>query len=216
MLINDVPVDDIPQIFDRTFQFHTGIGWVYIIEARGGTSIVMYTDGTRKETVKIFSDKEFQIRAPNLGYVNAKGTVSYCSRLPKRIMKGGVTWDAVHIADVIHENTDMLLLLSSGIERLKYDLTDMFNNEYPTLQEAATLVTHPNCHVVAYDRQFAITKDGKILYRGNQNVGTYCSESNTVKLKPHYQCLSFSGGDYGTCLQIAKQAARKRISRVGD
>lgn len=215
MLLADVPKDDLYQLFSNTFQFHKKLGWRYITDVEGSLCTITSCDGLGKSTLCRLTDAEWEIRAPSLGFVNHEGGVVYLSRLPKRIMKAGVSFDAIAM-DVV-ENAKMVDLshLIHMVRRLQCNLEMAFNNLYPSLQMAIAMV-RSTATAVAYDRQFAVHYSGKISYRGRTAVGVCDFATGQITYSPRYRHLEFAGVDYGKNLQAAKQAARQRIGRVGD
>lgn len=214
MLIKDVPAADWGQLFNDTFLLSKERGWVYVSNI-GHDALSMSVDGKCTEAFIKMEDETLAITSPNLGYVNVAGSVVYLSRTPKRIMKAAVSPQALQLIGVPNRKVGIRgEELVDLLRRLRRSLVECFDNKYPSLTEALEKVKDDEIYAVAFDRQFAITSNMQILYRGSTIVGEYID--GKIVFSPKYSTLNFSGEDYGQTLQAAKKAARERIGRPGN
>jgi hypothetical protein len=124
------------------------------------------------EMRKYISSKKFDISPFKMGYVNAPTGAFFCSRLPHRQQKQGLSGETF--------NTFL---------RTK-EVVEMVNNRYPTFDQALkALAKAPS---VAFSREFALSKDEVVdclffLYHKGQKVGAFAS--GKIGLGAKFVCL---------------------------
>jgi hypothetical protein len=129
-----------------------------------------------------FSIKEFTAPTRRIGFVNVQGTVVWMSRNPVRKYKVGFFRENMnaHVPDAAHApNPGGRVEARERVRRLHVkEVADAIMGKYPTLKQAITRVDkYQGC--VAFDKQFALNTDRRVLYRGRV-VGALPYGANTV------------------------------------
>lgn len=115
-----------------------------------------------------------------LGYVNLPTVATYCYRLAIRRMKVGICGENFRVSP---EPFELRMAQTIEVRNMTRDLCckelhDTLKGTYPEFQEALNL-TGANRNLVAFDRQFAVSHDRKIYYRGNL-AGAFPKYANPV------------------------------------
>lgn len=130
------------------------------------------------EGVAVFSDKKFDYKAINLGYVNFRNSAYYLERMPRRQNRQGL--EAANVVIKSGKNFS-----SPGILRdlLRKPLVSCYKNEYPSKDEALKLVreTGGSC---AFNRIMAFATDpsGQIFLNIRGEKCGWIATGNTVTL----------------------------------
>lgn len=215
MLIADVPEADLNQLFRGTIVKHREYGWVFVSEIRERDAFFITLDGKKETPHAVFTDENFSLVPPKLGYYNIAGSALYISRMPRRVMKAAASFDTFKYSGIPNRKMGYSVSdLQYAMMDMKFSLYDVFEGVYPSLQEAIEKCKEKTVAAVAYDPQFAVDYCGNIYYRGNTRVGMVVD--GAVVFNEGYKQLAYSGGDYGQALQAAKKAARERIGRAGN
>lgn len=140
-----------------------------------------------EEERKYISSKFFDIAPFKLGYVNREKGAVYCARLPNRVQKQGLSSEnfTAKAPDGFNFNS---FLNCKGV-------LDMVNGKYPTLQEAQRQLAEKKSPLVAFSREFAISRDEilgnlyHVFYKGDK-VGAYLDGG--LILGDKFKCLKES------------------------
>lgn len=120
------------------------------------------------------------VRPGRLGYINYNGSVSYVKRLPKRRdWRQGLRYNNI---------TSSGPLSAHDIPLWNFD--DMLRNRYPTFRAVLSTIDGGDAQDMAWSRQWALTRDKRILYRGVDIVGKVVD--GVPLLSPEFQWLQES------------------------
>lgn len=140
------------------------------------------------EMRKYISSKKFDIAPFKMGYVNAPTGCFYCSRLPSRQQKQGLSSETFTGRD--HRGNAVPF---SNFTTCK-EVVAMVKGDYPSFEVAKRALA--KCPSVAFDREFALMKDDilgdtllRIYHKGKQ-VGAYLD--GKVTLGKNFECLKES------------------------
>lgn len=139
----------------------------------------------KEEARKYISSKFFDIAPFKLGYVNRDKGAVYCSRLPNRMQKQGLSSENFACKSLKGDFNFNNFLSCPGT-------VDMFHGRYPSLKDAQTLLINKISPLVAFSREFAIAKDDilgdlyHVFYKGDK-VGAYLNGG--LILGETFQCL---------------------------
>lgn len=168
--MNELSIADITQQYHKNIVRFRGM-LVYVTRVFADRRIKMtkLMDGT--EICHPFNQEDFTTTKARLGMVNIFDSAVYTSRIPIRRYGMGINSSniEVNMLDVkyprgVRETSQMIQLL--GIPEIGRTLS----NIYPTFAEAVSRVTMEPDSTVAFDRQFAISTGGAIIYK-TKNVG---------------------------------------------
>lgn len=139
-----------------------------------------WIDAAKKADLRKFiSSKNFDIAPFKMGYVNLKKGAVFCSRVPRRQQKQGLSLESYSAVG-----------LDWGAFVQSKEAVDMIKGRYPTLDQAKALLN--KSPLVAFSREFAIAKDEIledmfILYYKGSKVGVFLDGKVTLGKK--YTCL---------------------------
>lgn len=108
-------------------------------------------------------DEELLLRAPCLGYVNIPEKAVFAMRTPARMWKQGL-----HVRSIRYKN----ILRPFAVDNTS--LAKCLDNDYPTFEKALESFKSTNPfkpdipHSIAFSRRWAVTKDGNLLYKGDE------------------------------------------------
>lgn len=148
---------------------------------------------------KIISSKFFDIAPFKMGFVNAPDGVFYCSRLPNRMQKQGLSSENFKGATLTGKPVQFSTFLRTK------EVLEMIKGLYPSFHQALkALDKAPSC---AFSREFAIVKD-KIappsllchLWHKDAKVGLLMN--NSVHLGSRFSCLKESLTELGIKVEI--------------
>jgi len=117
---------------------------------------------------------ELDINPVPLGYCNAGIDAQYLARIPMREdWKQGLRFNNLrnhqgHTPDISWKS-----------------IANTIEGKYPTIEEAFKSLKSPNKNSVAFSRNFAITKEKRLRYKGNHDVG-YFTDVNEYTLEGKY------------------------------
>lgn len=179
----------------RTMYHHTVCMYKnkpYYIEEVGGRYQATCFDLSTQRS-KLIEINEFDFTAPQrrLGFINAKRSVIYASRIPIRRYKVGLSKENMlfETLDVGYPDGGMAMLQHCKSLQ-SVELGDTIFNRYPTIEEAFELLEAGHS-CVAFDRQFAMASNGKLFYK-TQVVGGFGKKPKSpydFKFKREYEHL---------------------------
>jgi hypothetical protein len=143
---------------------------------------------------KFISSKYFDIAPFKMGYVNRPtgSGAFYCSRLPNRMQKQGLSAENF----IAKDNNNSLVDFNTFIKTK--EVLEMVANKYPTFDAARrALAKVPS---VAFSRDFCLVKDAVVedftwIYYKGDKVGMFAGESITLGNK--FKCLKESLQELG-------------------
>lgn len=166
--------DLLPQDYSLIFKDSAVIldGIPYYIYNFDGSMAECLNIGSQDFVYKDFSNIT-SVKIPNTGFFNYRGVCVYLSRMPCRRYKHGLHRDNISVVALeIEDNGDLLRAKLRGAYECVVGLNskshyNTYMNIYPTLEEALNLLQDQGC-VIAFDRQFAVDKEGSIYYKSNK------------------------------------------------
>lgn len=141
-----------------------------------------------EEERRYISSRNFDISPFKMGYVNDPKGAAYCSRLPTRKQQQGLCAENFGASSVGGNFNFNSFLSCPGV-------VDMVHGRYPSLAEAQRLLAEKQSPLIAFHRDFAISRDEilgnlfHVFYRGNK-VGAYLDGG--LILGDKYRCLKES------------------------
>lgn len=137
---------------------------------------------------KFISSKNFDLSTIPLGFLNYKGQVFYCSRVPRRQYRQGISENTLNIEEVSIEKEKPTIRLSNLVYEQVF--VDMIKGKYPTFEECVGLAQAGGA--AAFGRTFAVVQDEDLdgllyLYHKTEKVG-FIYEGK-VKLAKKMKCL---------------------------
>lgn len=210
MLLSEVPKADRAQILTGCIGVHKTYGWVVFGEF-DNLLVTFKVIKTGKMVVEECLDENFQLKTPQLGYVNVKGHAVYLSRIPRRIMKGGVCSQNID-TKVAYSKPELFSKdqLGRWAKGFPPESVPMFEGKYPSYDECVAQIKEGKAFHIAFDRQFSICSNGSAYYCGQHKVGTW--DEKGINFLPEYAYLDIMIGDNcGKALQSSKSAPKTRI-----
>lgn len=180
-----VTVEDLQQMFDKSLCIFKNKPY-YITRVGEGNTLALNLLTQREELIAI---DQTNCSAPTqrLGYVNVHGGVVYCSRIPVRRYKVGLSKEnfvANHAAFCEYEHGTMAAV--AQVSNLRgIELADCLMGRYPSLESAVERLKQGFVSAVAFDRQFAVCRQMQVYYKNNR-VGK-------AKLKAGELVIEFGG-----------------------
>jgi hypothetical protein len=162
----EVPVDDLRRDFvGCVVMFKNKPVYVLHVSLDG---TVMYRDMfSQRDEMAPFTLKEFGKPVPRIGFVNINNSVVYVSRSPVRKYYMGVSLQNIEcklIMGVDYPNGSQAT--KQRIQTLCIpEMADAITNKYPSLADAAEKVKKFG-GACAFDKQFAISANKDIFYKG--------------------------------------------------
>lgn len=141
-----------------------------------------------EEERKYISSKFFDISPFKMGYINRAKGAAYCSRLPNRVQKQGLSSENFTAKSPNNDFNFNSFLICPG-------LSDMVHGKYPTLREAQQMLLEKKSPLIAFSREFAISRDEilgnlhHVFYKGDK-VGAYLDGG--LILGDRFKCLKES------------------------
>lgn len=112
-----------------------------------------------------------------LGYVNVAENAVYWTRNPIRQYSMGLTRNNTSMtSDGVPLSRDKVSMV---LRRLR-DVKNTLNGIYPSFEESMQKVTNAGHRSIAFDRQFAVDRAGRIYYKG-ERVGTVALEATQIE-----------------------------------
>ncbi len=165
-------VADLQQMFDGTLSIHKNKPY-YIHKVNNGFIARCTNLITQREELLPIHEENFGAPTQRLGYVNVHGNVVYCLRTPIRRYKAGLS-NENFVVKSFHGKYD-----TSGAHAkahvsgmMSIELADCVLGKYPTVPEAYKRIREGGVFAVAFDRQFAMTRENEVFYKGKR-VGEY-------------------------------------------
>lgn len=174
-------------------------------QEREGTMVRVTNLRTGKSDTEIFKQANFRSPAVRLGFMNVKKTCIHVSRLPVRKMQVGINLQNVRFTTLPREEDYQALKIAQGFGAA---FRNTIVADYPTFSKAMKMVSEDHT-AVAFDRQFAVTKDFKIFYKAQEvgTVGKNIRNTDHIVFKDGYEHLSILIGDkYEQSLQRTRAA----------
>lgn len=189
-MLKDILVQDYPTVFQNSVVMLDKSPY-YIIGFDG-----KYAECLNIETQDIdtFDFTQFSdIKIPNTGYFNYRGVCCYISRYPCRKYKHGLSSDNIRIMSHAAPCVTASIKIKDCKEQAMYlrvkALSHMYKNKYPTFEEAIQMLKKQGVYSVAFDRQFAIHRDGTVSYK-TRFVGVI--SKNKIVLEDYYTHLKIA------------------------
>lgn len=122
----------------------------------------------RQEYVHGIDETTFAAPTQRIGFVNVKGNVVYGTRVPLRRYKVGLTsenvqWKTLHDFVAYKPQVNKVLDYLNDMQRL--EMADALMCRYPSIEEAWRRIIEDGASCVAFDKQFAIARNGSIFYK---------------------------------------------------
>lgn len=156
-----------------------GDDWSMLVYDVGGTA------GSRQQV--LVSDKDFQASEFRIGYANFSNAAVFYYRIPARQYRQGLKAEQVGVS-MSNPNWRHEIQFSSN-----RSIKDMMEGNYPTLEDAKKRITDELTEVMAFHKDFAISRnrihnDFIVEYKGTQ-VG-HTTGKNDFTLMPQFAHLS--------------------------
>lgn len=165
-------LEDLRQMFDGTLSIHKNKPY-YVHKVNNGFIARCTNLLTQREELLPIHEENFGPPTQRLGYVNVHNNVAYCTRTPIRRYKAGLSTDNLQVRTFHGKYDDGTAVAKVHVAGMRgVELADCILGKYPTISEAYTSIKDGGAFAVAFDRQFAICKDGYVWYKGT-NVGVY-------------------------------------------
>lgn len=219
MLIKDVPIADLSQLFLHTVMYYKKRDVWVKIRSFEGQKVKVRNILTGLDVLTVFNDENFSTEVPKLGMVNVLDGVVYTSRIPKRIMKAALCSDNMQI---VRPYIDRAVWGGAGVcdyvRDMSQELLDTFSGNYPSFTAAVVKLLKKEAFCVAFDRQFAISEKGNVYYMGFTrpvgnvpNMGFHTTTADIVWAKGMEPLQLVIGENCGKALQASKSAPKQRV-----
>lgn len=147
----------------------------------------VYNLMAQKEEVVEFNEKLFTPPIPRIGMVNIGGGAFYVKRIPIRRYKLGYSQENLKVVELPADYPDRLDKYKAELKGLRSkELAQAMLKKYPTLKAAFKQLEQFD-GIVAFDKQFAITHDNKLIYKDTV-VGTH--DFKKIKLAKGFEHLA--------------------------
>lgn len=154
-------------------------------------------DGAQKPLRKFISSRKFDLAPFPMGFMNYRGRAYYCSRLPRRQQRQGLSTATFQAFDILTQDPSDVRL-----ERLlpEKEFFNCIKGTFPSFPEALRLIEKADVMSVAFSRSFAVAKDDDMeelvfLYHKKEKVG-FIMEGE-LKLSKKGRCLRESLQEVG-------------------
>ena len=147
---------------------------------------------------KYISSKKFDMAPFPMGFMNHKGYAYYCSRLPRRQQKQGLSENTFSCCPVAFQHE--VGSVSFGTATQLQPFVDMVKGRYPTMEEALRLLSSEEAKSVGFSRTYALIRDLELdgliyLYHKQEKVGFILD--GALKLSKSAVCLKESLREVG-------------------
>jgi hypothetical protein len=120
---------------------------------------------TQREEIIPIDEESWTAPTQRLGFINIKGSVLFLSRIPIRRYKVGLTSENIVIRTPPVFFPDGGAVATRTVKELHcIELADCIMGKYPTLPQAYASLEGTR-GAKAFDRQFAVTSEGQIIYK---------------------------------------------------
>jgi hypothetical protein len=150
---------------------------------------------------KFISSKKFDLAPFPMGFMNKNGNVYYCSRLPRRQQRQGLS-NQTFACSLIDGSSVERPRREFNLENLVSDqcFLDCIKGKYPNVAEATRQIEEGNIQGVAFHRCFAIIRDAELseliyLYHKREKVGFIMN--GQLKLSKKGNCLKEALNEVG-------------------
>lgn len=147
---------------------------------------VMEAEGFRK----FISSKKFDMAPFPMGFMNLNGVAYYCSRLPRRQQRQGLSNGTFSCIGVGMPDVPALRF-ENTID--KQPFVDCIKGKYPGFKDAIREIERGNANGMAFDRSFAVVTDIEMpelmyLFHKKEKVGFIMND--VLKLSKAGKCLT--------------------------
>jgi hypothetical protein len=137
----------------------------YIEEVGGRYQATCFDLSTQRSKLIEINEVDFTAPQRRLGFINVKRSVVFASRIPVRRYKVGLskentTFECLPVG--YPEGEDMTRRHLNSLKTV--EMGDTIFNRYPSIEESHALLEAGH-RCVAFDRQFAMSDDGKLYYK---------------------------------------------------
>lgn len=166
--MDNINVEDINILFSRTLVLYKGEP-VFVHKNAGREVLCEFIETGKVEKIN-FNLKDFKPISHRLGYVNTAVGCAYLMRKPVRRYQVGLSYDNIQLLET---PSDFYMEIKTDISTLRSRfIVDTIKGEYPDIDSCYMNAVALNT-TFAFDRQFAVTYEGRLYYRGREFVGNY-------------------------------------------
>jgi hypothetical protein len=145
--------------------------------------------GAKGEMRKFISSKKFDMAPFEMGFMNLNGVAYYCSRLPRRQQRQGLSSGTFSCIPVGAPHVGALRLENVIAQQ---EFVDCIKGKHPSYADAVRLIERGEAGSVAFARCFALVQDVDMpelvfLYHKKEKVGFLMGD--TLKLSKAGKCL---------------------------
>lgn len=165
----DLNLNDLSMMYDGSIVLFKDKP-VYVKEVREGGNMHYWSPEVGDKIFK-YSEENWKSPTRRIGMVNVQGTVVYVARRPVRKYSVGFNGHNLVVQELVGAaKTAPFRHALAAVQGLRWaGLYSAIDNTYPTFLEAfKQAVEVKGC--VAFDKQFAVDKDGKVFYK-TEHVG---------------------------------------------
>lgn len=148
----------------------------------------------REEHIKDCTEETFSAPTTRVGFINVKGGVVYCTRSPIRRYKVGLSAENIKfraLDDLVAYPSGLRETLSFLSDLQRTEMADAIMNKYPTIEDAFVRCQE-GASAVAFDKQFAILGNGRIVYKDTivGRVRRAPKDINAIEFDANYAYLT--------------------------
>lgn len=198
MIMDEISYEDIHQQYYNNIVLYKGKP-VYVVLVDADKNVTILDLLTQKKDIVPFSFETFKPPAIRLGMINCAQTVVYTSRQPFRKMQVGINSGNMIVSKAMPEqDEDFQYIAQKNVRRLTDKaIAACLMGDYPSFDKALKTAREVAGGGVAFDRQFAVTHKGSIIYK-QQIVGSIKKSGKTVEdivFNEGYEYLAILIGD---------------------
>lgn len=196
--MDEISYEDIHQQYYNNIVLYKGKP-VYVVTVDADKSVVIFDLVAQKKETVPFSFDTFKAPAIRLGMINCAQTVVYTSRQPFRKMQVGINGGNFVVSRSMPEQDENFQYIAQKNVRRLTDraIAATLMGEFPSFEKAVKTARETAGSGVAFDRQFAVTHKGSIIYK-QQVVGALPRAAKTpddIVFKAGYEHLAILIGD---------------------
>ena len=126
-----------------------------------------------------------------LGMINIRDTAMYISRIPARRMYVGLAVETLNLS-VIHRTASDRRNIEDISSLTCPEIVKMLDGVYPSLQEALGFIRRYESKALAFDKQFAVDREGTVFYKNIAAgaVSRDATSASQIVFKNRYHYLS--------------------------
>ena len=151
--------NDIRRLYSDVLCLYRGIP-VKVLEVDGDT-IVLHNLMFDKQIKVKFVQENFSPPRGRIGYVNHGAHTYYVKRRPVRKFQNGLALGNIHVSSPTAA-FDIPLVIR---KLMSVGFVNAMMNVYPSLKECIEATRAGRVYSMAFDKQFWLTHDGKVLYK---------------------------------------------------